>query len=130
MKPIHISKTDHSKLSELIRERVRPHTKLPEHIQALQGELDRATVVEPDELDADVITLNSPVRLRDLATGDILEYQLVYPEDSDIDANRISILAPLGIAMLGYRKGDTFEWEVPAGVNRWSVEEVLPRATA
>lgn len=126
MNSIHITKTDHEKLSELIRDQVRPHTKLAEHLQALKGEIDRAIVVDSKEMDADVITLNSRARLRDLATDEILEYTLVYPENSDIDANRISILAPLGTAMLGYRKGDTFEWKVPAGVNRWMVEEVLP----
>lgn len=125
MNSIHISQIDHRKLSELISDRVRPHTKLPEHIQALKGEVDRAIVVEPEAMGADVITLNSRARLRDLASDEILEYTLVYPEDSDIEANRISILAPLGTAMLGYRKGDTFEWQVPAGVNRWMVEEVL-----
>jgi regulator of nucleoside diphosphate kinase len=125
MKPIHISKTDYRKLSDLIQWEVRPHTRLPEHLQALEGELNRAEIRDLSEMEADIITLHSTARLKDLDTGEIVEYTLAFPEEADIDAGRISILAPLGTAMLGYRKGDSFEWQVPAGVSRWQVEDVF-----
>jgi len=125
MRPIHISNHDYRKLSDLIQAEVRPHTRLPEHLQALKGELNRAEVKDTSEMEADIITLRSAARLKDLDTGETVEYTLVFPEEADIDAGRISILAPLGTAMLGYRKGDSFEWKVPAGVSRWKVEEVF-----
>jgi regulator of nucleoside diphosphate kinase len=69
--------------------------------------------------------MNSRVRLRDLDSGEQMEVSLVYPSASDAAAKKISILAPIGTAILGYRKGDVVEWEVPAGMRRLEVEDVL-----
>ena len=69
--------------------------------------------------------MNSVVRLRDLDSGETEEYELVYPADADVSLNRISILAPIGTAILGYRLGDVIEWPVPAGLRRFRVDEVL-----
>ena len=69
--------------------------------------------------------MNSVVRLRDLDSGETEEYELVYPADADMAHNRISVLAPIGTAILGYRLGDVIEWPVPAGLRRLRVEEVL-----
>ena len=91
----------------------------------LVDELNRAVVVAPKEVPGDVITMNSRVRLVDLDQGTELEYTLVYPQDADVSAGRISIVAPIGAAMLGYRVGDVIEWEVPAGTRRLRVEELL-----
>jgi len=73
----------------------------------------------------DVITMNSRVRLYDLDADEELIFTLVFPEDADPAENKISVLAPIGMAMLGYRVGDTFEWEVPAGISRLRVLEIL-----
>ena len=62
----------------------------------------------------------------DLDSGDSMEYRLVLPEEADIDANRISVLAPLGTAMLGFRRGDTFEWTMPGGKMKLQVDQVTP----
>jgi hypothetical protein len=69
--------------------------------------------------------MNATVRLRDLKTGAEETYTLVYPDEADIEANRLSILAPIGTALLGYRAGDVVEWPVPAGITRFRIEEVL-----
>jgi regulator of nucleoside diphosphate kinase len=53
------------------------------------------------------------------------EYELVYPADADMAHGRLSVLAPVGTAILGYRRGDVIEWPVPAGLRRLRVEEVL-----
>jgi regulator of nucleoside diphosphate kinase len=63
--------------------------------------------------------------LRDLDTGEQFECTLVYPSDVNTDKNRISVLAPIGTAIIGYRAGDTIEWPIPAGTVRLKVEEVL-----
>lgn len=78
-----------------------------------------------DEVPPDVITMNSRVKLQDLDSGDEMIYTLVYPSDADTGQNRISILAPIGTALIGYRVGDIVEWKVPSGVKRLKVEEIL-----
>lgn len=88
-------------------------------------ELSRAVVVPAAEIPADVITMNSRVRLLDLENGETLEYTLVYPGDANFSEGKISVVAPIGAAIIGYRVGDQIEWEVPAGRRRFRVEAVL-----
>lgn len=96
-----------------------------EHLERLHEELDRAHVVPAADIPPDVVTMNSRLRLRDLDSGREMVFTLVFPSDADSDQGRISILAPLGTAALGFRRGDTFEWRMPGRVRRFRVEEVL-----
>jgi regulator of nucleoside diphosphate kinase len=95
------------------------------HLEQLQAELERGELVAPHDVPPDVITMNSCVCLVDLDTGEEMTCTLVFPEDADIDQNRISVLAPIGTAMLGYSVGDTIEWPVPEGLRRIQVKEIL-----
>jgi regulator of nucleoside diphosphate kinase len=95
------------------------------YLDKLEAELDRAVVVDPKEIPKDTITMRSTVRLRDMDSGKELLYSLVFPKEADTDKGRISVLAPIGTAMIGYHVGDVIEWEVPAGLRRLRVEEVL-----
>ena len=72
-----------------------------ERLQELQGEIERATVVDAHVIDADIVTMNSRVSLRDLDSGERFVYTLVYPRDASLAEGRISILAPVGTAILG-----------------------------
>ena len=94
-------------------------------LRGLQAELEHARVVTPADVPPDVITMNSKARLRDLDTGEEMTFTLVFPGNASIEHDRISVVAPIGTAMLGHRVGDEFEWEVPAGSVRLRVEEVL-----
>jgi len=96
-----------------------------EALGKLAAELDRARVVAPDEIPQEIITMNSTAQLRELLTDDVMTYTLVFPDRADYEAGRISVLAPIGTAMLGQREGDEFEWEVPAGPVRLRVEKVI-----
>jgi regulator of nucleoside diphosphate kinase len=96
-----------------------------EHLERLHDELDRAHVVPAADIPPDVVTMHSRLRLRDLDAGQDMVLTLVFPSDADVDQGKISILAPLGTAVLGYRRGDTFEWPVPGRVRRLHVAEVL-----
>ena len=120
-----ITEFDRGRLSEIIT----LAAKTPKHglgdLQALQGELDRATIVPDGDVPADVITLNSHAELLDLDTGEHMEFTLVLPAEANIDEGRISVFAPLGTAMLGYRVGDKFEWSVPYGLRRLQVTGVV-----
>jgi regulator of nucleoside diphosphate kinase len=120
-----ISDADHQRLEALI-ESVRYDASLrDDYLDALEGELKRARVVPQSVMPPEVITMNSVVRLLDLDSDETEEYELVYPADADMAHNRISVLAPIGTAILGYRLGDVIEWPVPAGLRRLRVEEVL-----
>ncbi len=82
---------------------------------ALEAELERAEVIEPGQMPADVITMNSTARFRDETSGDEREMTLVYPKDADGSPDKVSILAPVGSALLGLRVDDTIEWPLPGG---------------
>jgi regulator of nucleoside diphosphate kinase len=82
---------------------------------ALEAELERAEVVEPALMPADVITMNSTARFLDETSGEEHEMTLVYPRDADGSPHKVSILAPVGSALLGLRVGDSIEWHVPGG---------------
>ena len=96
-----------------------------EHLEMLEQELDRAQIVSLFQVPVDVVTMNSKVRLKDLDTGKDSTYTLVFPRDADIVQGKISVLAPIGTAILGYRVGDVIEWRVPGRTRRLQVEEVL-----
>lgn len=123
---IYITKPDHERLTKLIEiAREREGDANRQYLDLLEEELDRAEVVQQKDIPADVITMRSTVRLKDLETGEEMNYQPVFPTEANYDEGKISVLAPIGTAMLGYRRGDTIEWQVPSGVRRLRVEEVL-----
>jgi regulator of nucleoside diphosphate kinase len=123
---IHITKPDYERLTKLIEiARERESDTNREYLDRLEEELDRAEVVRQENIPADVITMRSTVRVKDLDTSEEMIYRLVFPTEANYEEGKISVLAPIGTAMLGYRRGDAVEWEVPSGVRRLSVEEVL-----
>ncbi len=94
------------------------------NIYELEKELKDAIVVEPKDIPADVVTMNSKFKIKDLETDKESEYTLVFPFDADIEQNKLSIFAPIGIAVIGYKSGDTIEWTVPSGKRRIKIEEI------
>ncbi len=69
--------------------------------------------------------MNSTVRLKDLDTEKEMIYTVVFPSDADVAQNKISVLAPIGTALIGYRVGDIITWKVPAGLRKLRVEEII-----
>jgi regulator of nucleoside diphosphate kinase len=123
---ITISSSDFSELSALV-DSARLGRRVPaESLDALERELSRATVVDPSEVPAGVVTMNSTVWFRDLDTDEIERYTLVYPSNADVRHDRISVLAPIGTALLGYRTGDIVKWRVPSGKRRFEIADVVP----
>jgi len=94
-------------------------------LDLLEKELYRATLVEPQNIPRDVITMNSKVSVTDIDSGEKTTYTLVFPSAANISENKLSILAPLGMALLGYRAGDIIEWRMPSGVRKLRVEGIL-----
>lgn len=124
--PIVIKESDARKLRGLLGARGSAPGRDLEHLQDLKSELERALVVESEQVPAEVITMDSRVRVVDLETGARSEYVLVFPAEADLSAKRISVLAPLGTALLGCREGDEVEWETPGGPRRLRIEQVEP----
>ena len=81
----------------------------------LEGELARAVVVPRGDIPHDVVTMNSRVLFENETTGQRREVTLVYPGDADIDTGKISILVPVGTALLGLRVGQSIDWDLPSG---------------
>ena len=122
---IFITQLDRDRLEELIEvaEEFNGHSRKDLH--DLQEELDRAKIVQPEKVPPGVVTMNSRVLLRDVDTSEEMTYTLVFPKEADIDSGAISVLAPVGTAILGYSQGDVVEWQVPSGRRRISIEKIL-----
>jgi len=120
-----ITKFDKERLEELlaVAEEFSDHGR--EYLHALRAELAVATVVSPEAVPQDVVTMNSKVVLRDVDTSEEMTYSLTFPKNADVDAGYISILAPVGTAILGYTEGDVIEWPVPSGMRRIRIEKIL-----
>jgi regulator of nucleoside diphosphate kinase len=123
---IYISEFDMKRLKGLIKfAEERWDKRVLPYLEELDEELDRAEIVKPEDIPTNVITMNSRFRLNNLDSGEEVVYTLVFPGKADSKNGKISILAPVGIAVLGYRVGDTVEWKVPAGLKRLRVEEIV-----
>ncbi len=121
---LYITKADYEKLQRLIEGMRSAGSFDMKYLNVLEEELGEAEIVEPEAIPPDVVTMNSEVRLKDLDSGDTVVYRLVFPTQARTE-NSISILAPIGMAMLGYQEGDIIEWPVPRGIRRLKVLEVL-----
>jgi regulator of nucleoside diphosphate kinase len=125
--PIVITRPDAARLSELLGSRGRAKRDLP-HLEELAEELERALIAEVDEIPADLITIRTRIEVLDLVSGKRRDLALVLPHEADATVGRISVLAPLGTALLGYRAGDEIEWRMPGGWRRLRIESVRPLA--
>jgi regulator of nucleoside diphosphate kinase len=93
-------------------------------LELLDEALESAEVRHPDRVPKDVVRMNSRVRVLDFDTRRKGLYTLVFPDEADISLGFVSVLAPLGIALLGRRKGDVIEAKVPGGIRRLRIEHV------
>src|SRR5688500_8282687 len=119
-----ITDADFDRLNRLAQSR-RYRTTHSALLADLKDELERGAVVAPSNVHRCVVTMNSRVRVRDLRTGETETYTLVYPEEADINQEKLSVLAPLGTALLCSRAGRTIEVNAPAGTRRLKVERIL-----
>ena len=113
--PVVISQADYDRIAALVaanRERN------PASVQEISDEIERARVVRAAALPPDVVAMHSRVIYRDNATGTEREVRLVYPNEADIAEGRISVLTPIGAALIGLRKGQTIGWRTRMGEQR------------
>jgi regulator of nucleoside diphosphate kinase len=122
---IYISAFDKKRLLALIDAEISGRGRLDDSLQNLKSELEKGIVVEPDKMPPNVVTMNSTVLFRDMEDNEEMTYTLVFPAHADMDQSKLSILAPIGTALIGYREGSIIEWKVPSGVQRIKIEKVL-----
>jgi regulator of nucleoside diphosphate kinase len=107
-----VSARDHARLSTLVAKSA------ADSVALLYDELDSATIVADDELPTDVVAMGSEVTFEDLASGARSQVVLVYPHQANASHGHVSVLAPVGAALIGLREGETIEWPVPKGAVR------------
>lgn len=124
-----IGSADAEKLWELVEAERAPFSRDRHNLVRLGEELDRATIVEQESVPEDVVRMHSRVRLLDLESGEERDYVLVYPHQAGAFPGAISVIAPVGTALLGYRAGAVIEWAVPRGLRRLKLLSVQPPHT-
>ncbi|SJZ50403.1 GreA/GreB family elongation factor [Sediminibacterium ginsengisoli] len=90
----------------------------------LQEELKKAKLVKAQELPADVVRINSTVRIKEGEKDKLIELTLVLPEKADIKSRKVSVFAPIAIALIGFKKGAKVNWQVPAGNKTFTIVDV------
>jgi len=120
-----VTDSDQTRLRNLLEGVRRWNARDRTHVDHLEAELDRADVVLPADVPFDVVTMNSEVAVRDIDSDEEMTFAVVFPSDADVNRKRISVLAPIGTAVLGYRVGDTIDWKVPGRLRRLKIERVL-----
>lgn len=121
---IFITENDWNRLRELIGNALREGLQNDKSFDKLKNEMGKAKIVEDlNQLPPDIVTMNSRILVE--IGGKEEELTLVYPEDADLIENRISVLSPIGTAILGYGEGDRIVWEIPSGVTEIYIKKVL-----
>ena len=95
------------------------------HLKELKRKLELATVVDSSEMLPDIVTMNSTFNLFDLDRNEADTFTLVYPEEAHIATGKLSVLSPIGTAILGCRIGDRVHWKVPSGNIEMQIEDIL-----
>jgi regulator of nucleoside diphosphate kinase len=122
---IRITRFDKERLTRLLRS-LDAAAGNRDEIEDLERELERGAEVESTEVPPDVVTMNSTVRVTDLDANTTHLYTIVFPGDADFERGRISILSPLGTALLGCSAGDVVTWDVPPrGTRRLRIDELV-----
>jgi regulator of nucleoside diphosphate kinase len=95
------------------------------NVQEMLAELKKATLVNKDNFPEDVVRINSTVRVKAEGMNEVMEFMLVTPDKADIKEKKISVMAPVGIALIGFKKGQQVNWQVPAGKKTFTILDVV-----
>ncbi|TPG71918.1 GreA/GreB family elongation factor [Hymenobacter nivis] len=125
---IYVTRLDYGRLTDLVRQP--PPGASPELVTVLGQELARAQLVDSYEILPHVVTMNSRLKLRQLRSDDELCFTLTYPPAADEAAGQLSVLSPLGVAVLGCCLGDQFQLQQPGGPANYWVEAILHQPEA
>ena len=122
---IYITKFDLERLEDLLDAAGEFSYRDRGDLEELEAELQEGKLVDSKNVPPTVVTMNSCVRLMDVDENKPMIFTLTFPKDADIDSGKLSVLSPVGTAILGHSEGDVIEWRVPAGLRRFRIEKVL-----
>lgn len=117
-------KRDHAILDEYVKNLHGMKVSERENFARLSEELGKATIIPEKNFPEDRVRINSTVVIKDLATDRDMTLTIVLPDSADIKQRRVSVLAPMGTALLGFKKGTEVSWKVPAGDKTFKIMEV------
>ncbi len=123
--PIYISHDDNTKLRMLLATALHSSSRASATLRKLREELDRAAIIDPAALPDGVVTMDSTVEFEDLGTGEVEDYTITFPDCADVERKRISILSPIGTALIGCRVGDIVKWSTPGGIRQLKIRRVV-----
>ena len=121
MKPI-LTKSDYNTLKELIVNI--PSPLISKEIAMLAREIEKAKLVPESKIESQVIRINSYFEVQDLASGQVLKFQLTLPKYGDLAQKKLSVFSPLGVALIGFREGMEIEWVLPGGLKKLKILKV------
>lgn len=115
---------DYQVLNSYVKQGVMADKSDRKNVDLLREEMKKATLVKREDLPADVVRLNSKVTVQEGSKDHLIELILVVPEKADIKERKISVLAPLGTALIGFRQGEKIKWSVPSGSKTFTIVKV------
>jgi len=127
---LYVTEQDMERLELILDSALQRNDSQRENVRRLMEDLDRASIIDAEDVPHDVVTMNSVVCVADVDSGEEMTFTLVYPEGADLSQEKVSVLAPVGSAVLGYRTGDMVEWKVPSGQRRLKIEKVFHQPEA
>jgi len=122
---IYITKFDLERLEDLLAAAGEFSYRDRSDLEELEAELQEGNLVDSKDVPPNVVTMNSRVQIVDVDSKQSMVFTLVFPKEADIDAGKLSVLSPIGTAILGYSEGDVIHWHVPAGPRRIKIEKKL-----
>lgn len=125
MEKIIINRLDYARIKKCINDARQFKSITESELQKLVNELESAEIVEPEAIPANVVTMNSIVKLSFSNNNKLVQFQIVYPDQANFRENKISIFSPIATALIGYKIGDEIEWIVPAGLTKMKIEEII-----
>lgn len=125
MNRIILSSLDYKRIYDSIRKAQDNGSISNNEAESLAAELKQATIMEPEEMPHNVVTMNSQVKISFVDSGKEVELKIVYPRDADIKENLISIFSPIAAALIGYSEGDIIDWIVPSGPTRIRIDKIV-----
>ena len=120
-----LTKEDYKLLTGYLRGRGQKTSFDRKNAEGLQAELKKAKLVSAEDFPIDVVRLNSKIKIKAERSDKIMEITLVTPDKANIKNNQVSIMAPIGTALIGFRQGEKVKWQVPGGKTTFTILEVV-----
>ena len=123
--PVILTRTDYEILNSYVKNLHGMQVNERENFSKLSGELKKAQIVEDDNLPSNIVRLGSTVVIKDLRTNRDMTVTIVLPLKADIKQKKVSVLAPIGTALIGFKKDQTVSWNVPSGKKDFKIMNVI-----